>query len=67
MAGVHFYGPYFAEDKVGCHPKSGRLDPAAAEYRSYFERDIIRITTCAAELPAAEAFYRTATRYGCLS
>ena len=66
VAGVHFYGPYFAEDKVGCHPKSGRRDPAATEYRSYFKRGIIKIATCAAELPGAEAFFRAATRHGCL-
>lgn len=66
VLGVHFYGPYFAEDKVGCHPKSGRRDPAATEYRRYFERDIIKIATCAAELPGAETFFRAAARRGCL-
>src|SRR5438105_3250949 len=27
LAGVHFYGPYFAEKKVGCHSVDGRRDP----------------------------------------
>jgi N-acetylglucosamine-6-phosphate deacetylase len=66
IGGVHFYGPYFAPEKVGCHPKSGRRDPDPGEYRAAFGRDIVRIATCAAELPGAEAFYREASRRGCL-
>jgi N-acetylglucosamine-6-phosphate deacetylase len=66
IAGVHFYGPYFAPDKVGCHSQAGRRDPEAREYRQHFATGIIRIATCAAELPGAEAFYREATRRGCL-
>ena len=66
VAGVHFYGPYFAPDKVGCHSQAGRRDPEAREYRRHFATGIIRIATCAAELPGAEAFYREATRRGCL-
>lgn len=66
IAGVHFYGPYFAPDKVGCHPQAGRRDPEAREYRKHFATGIIRIATCAAELPGAESFYREATRRGCL-
>jgi N-acetylglucosamine-6-phosphate deacetylase len=66
IAGVHFYGPYFAPDKVGCHSQAGRRDPEAREYWQHFATGIIRIATCAAELPGAEAFYREATRRGCL-
>ncbi len=66
IAGVHFYGPYFAEDKVGCHLQGGRRDPDPAEYREHFNRGIIRVATCAAELPGAEEFYREATQRGCL-
>ncbi|NBR86182.1 MAG: N-acetylglucosamine-6-phosphate deacetylase [Verrucomicrobia bacterium] len=66
IAGVHFYGPYFAPDKVGCHSQAGRRDPDAREYRRHFATGIIRIATCAAELPGAEAFYREATGHGCL-
>ncbi len=65
LAGVHFYGPYFAEDKVGCHLKSGRRDPDPQEYREHFATGIIRVATCAAELPGAELFYREAARSGC--
>lgn len=67
IAGVHFYGPYFAPDKVGCHSHAGRRDPDAREYRRHFATGIIRIATCAAELPGAEAFYREARRRGCLA
>ena len=66
IAGVHFYGPYFAENKVGCHDKGGRRDPDAEEYLKDFDIGIIKIATCAAELPGAEAFYREATRRGYL-
>lgn len=65
IAGVHFYGPYFAEDKVGCHLVAGRRDPDPREYHEHFDRGIIRVATCAAELPGAEAFYREAARRGC--
>jgi N-acetylglucosamine-6-phosphate deacetylase len=66
VAGVHFYGPYFAEDKVGCHLVSGRRDPAPSEYEAHFDLGIVRVATCAAELPGAEIFYREATRRGYL-
>ncbi len=66
ISGVHVYGPYFAADKVGCHPVAGRRDPVAAEYRDWFRDDLVRIATCAAELPGAAAFFRTAARRGCL-
>jgi N-acetylglucosamine-6-phosphate deacetylase len=64
IAGVHLYGPYFAEDKVGCHLQSGRRDPDPQEFIEQFELGIIRIATCAAELPGAEGFYREARKRG---
>jgi len=66
IAGVHYYGPYFAADKVGCHSREGCRDPRADEYERFFAMDLIRIATCAAELPGAEDFYRAARRRGCL-
>jgi N-acetylglucosamine-6-phosphate deacetylase len=66
IAGVHLYGPFFAEDKVGCHSAAGRREPTAAEYRAYFEKGIVRIATCAAELPGAVEFYREAKKRRCL-
>src|SRR5262249_4204873 len=32
VAGVHWYGPYFATDKVGAHPKGYERNPDPAEY-----------------------------------
>lgn len=66
IAGIHLYGPYFAEDKVGCHSVEGRRSPIAAEFQQYFETGMIRIATCAAELPGAVDFYRLAQRHNCL-
>lgn len=66
IAGVHLYGPYFAEDKVGCHAVDGRRDPSPGEYENYFQQGIVKIATCAAELPNAVAFYRAARRRRCL-
>lgn len=64
VAGVHFYGPYFAPDKVGCHSRDGRRDPDADEYAKHFDLGIVRIATCAAELPGASGFYAEARRRG---
>lgn len=66
IAGVHLYGPYFADNKVGCHPREGRRDPLAREYAAYFRSGLVRVATCAAELPGADAFYRAARRHRCL-
>ena len=66
IAGVHLYGPYFAEDKVGCHAADGRRSPVVSEFQKYFDSGIIRIATCAAELPGANAFYHMARQHNCL-
>ncbi len=66
IAGVHFYGPYFAADKVGCHNLAGQRPPDRAEYEQHFATGMIRIATCAAELPGAVEFYRFARRRKCL-
>ena len=66
IAGVHLYGPYFAEEKIGCHPREGRRDPDPDEYCALFDLGIVGIATCAAELPGAETFYREAAARGCL-
>lgn len=66
IAGVHLYGPYFAADKVGCHSRTGRRAPNPTEYAMWFRDDLVRIATCAAELPGAEAFYQTARQHRCL-
>jgi len=66
IAGTHLYGPYFAEDKVGCHSAKGRRSPEANEYARYFATGMVKVATCAAELPGAEAFYRAATKQRCL-
>lgn len=66
LAGVHLYGPYFAEGKVGCHSVQGRREPDPSEFQDYFTDDLVRIATCAAELPGAAEFYRAADQAGCL-
>lgn len=64
IGGVHWYGPYFASDKVGAHPAGHERNPDPEEYRRAFSRGIVRIATCAAELPGAEEFYRAAREHG---
>jgi N-acetylglucosamine-6-phosphate deacetylase len=66
VGGVHFYGPYFADDMVGAHPKGWSRAPKPDEYLTFFDMGIIGIATCAAELPGAEAFCREASRRGYL-
>ncbi len=66
IGGVHYYGPFFAPDKVGCHSLDGRRDPDPDEYMRCFDLGIIQVATCAAELPGAEAFYREASQRGYL-
>lgn len=65
IAGIHLYGPFFAPDKVGCHSADGRRDPTPAEFSRYFATGLVRIATCAAELPGAVEFFRKARREGC--
>jgi N-acetylglucosamine-6-phosphate deacetylase len=66
IAGVHWYGPYFASDKVGAHPKGLERNPDPAEYGPALARGIIKSATCAAELPGAVEFCRAAKEAGCL-
>jgi N-acetylglucosamine-6-phosphate deacetylase len=66
IAGIHWYGPYFATEKVGAHPKGFERNPDPAEYRPALARGIIKSATCAAELPGAVEFCRAARGAGCL-
>jgi N-acetylglucosamine-6-phosphate deacetylase len=66
FGGVHLYGPYFATAKVGCHDAAGRRDPTRREYDRYFATGLVKIATCAAELPGAVEFYRAARQRRCL-
>jgi N-acetylglucosamine-6-phosphate deacetylase len=66
IAGVHWYGPYFATDKVGAHPKGFERNPDPAEYEPALARGIIKSATCAAELLGAVEFCRAAKAAGCL-
>ena len=63
--GAHFYGPYFAEEKVGCHPKLPARPPARHEFEQYLGfSDVMLTATCAPELPGAADFYRAAAAAG---
>ena len=66
LGGVHLYGPYFAQDKAGCHNEAECRAPIAREFKAYFKKKLVKIATCAAELPGATGFYRYATKQGCL-
>jgi len=63
--GAHLYGPYFNEEKVGCHPKDPARPPTPEEYEQYLEfADVMLTATCAPELPGAAGFYRAASAKG---
>ena len=65
VAGAHLYGPYFNEDKVGCHPRDPARPPTPDEYEQYLEfADVMLTATCAPELPGAADFYRAAAAKG---
>ena len=65
VAGAHLYGPYFNEEKVGCHPRDPARPPIAVEYEQYLEfADVLLTATCAPELPGAANFYRAAASKG---
>lgn len=66
IAGVHWYGPYFAKDKVGAHPKGYERNPDPTEYEPALARGIIKTATCAAEIPGAVEFCQAAKAAGCL-
>jgi N-acetylglucosamine-6-phosphate deacetylase len=63
--GAHLYGPYFAEEKVGCHPKLPARPPTRPEFEQYLRfEDTLLTATCAPELPGAADFYRAAAARG---
>jgi len=63
--GAHLYGPYFNEEKVGCHPKDPARPPTPDEYEQYLEfADVMLTATCAPELSGAADFYRAASARG---
>lgn len=66
VGGVHWYGPYFATERVGAHPKGYERHPDPAEYLPPLARGIIKSATCAAELPGAIDFCKAAAAAGSL-
>src|SRR4051812_6923919 len=66
VLGAHLYGPYFAEDKVGCHPKPPQRPPTPDEFGQYldFAPETLILATCAPELPGAAEFYAAAAAKG---
>ena len=65
VLGAHLYGPYFNEDKVGCHPKAPARAPTRGEYAEYLRyASTILVATCAPELPGAGDFFRDAAALG---
>ena len=64
VIGSHLYGPYFADEKIGMHPKLAR-PPTEGEYRAYLTHaDHMLVATCAPELDGSAGFYRAAERAG---
>jgi N-acetylglucosamine-6-phosphate deacetylase len=64
VVGSHLYGPYFVEEKIGCHPHLTR-PPTEAEYMQYLgHADHMLVATCAPELPGSAGFYTAAAAAG---
>ncbi len=65
VLGAHLYGPYFNEDKVGCHPLAPTRPPTKSEYGEYLRfANTMLVATCAPELPGASDFFRDAAAAG---
>lgn len=65
VLGAHLYGPYFNEDKVGCHPLAPTRPPTKSEYSEYLRfANTMLVATCAPELPGASDFFRDAAAAG---
>jgi len=65
VVGAHLYGPFFAAEKIGCHPRQGLRPPWREEYEQYLSfADVLLTATCAPELEGACDFYRTAAAAG---
>ena len=65
ILGAHLYGPFFNEDKVGCHPKTAARPPVKREYDQYLKfAETILVATCAPELAGAMEFFRDAAAQG---
>jgi len=65
ILGAHLYGPFFNEEKVGCHPQAPARPPLKAEYEQYLDyAETILVATCAPELPGALDFFRDANARG---
>jgi N-acetylglucosamine-6-phosphate deacetylase len=63
--GVHFYGPYFGRESVGCHPVEPLRPPDPAEFDAYLHyADVMLTATVAPELTGAESFARAAAARG---
>lgn len=64
VVGSHLYGPYFVDEKIGCHPHLAR-PPTEAEYVEYLDHaDHLLVATCAPELPGSSGFYQKAAAEG---
>jgi N-acetylglucosamine-6-phosphate deacetylase len=65
ILGAHFYGPYFAPEACGCHPKESARFPTRDEFEQYLAfADSIATATVAPELPGAEEFVRACRDHG---
>ena len=65
VLGSHLYGPYFNEEKVGCHPLAPTRPPTKSEYGAYLRfANSMLVATCAPELSGASDFFRDASAAG---
>ena len=64
VAGVHFYGPFFAPAAKGCHPGAGLVAPADCEFKAMLNPAVVRTASVAPELEGAREFARACQDLG---
>lgn len=64
IEGVHLEGPYLSGDFRGAQDEKMMALPLPEDYQAWFETGVVKLVTCAPELPGADPFIQAAIRQG---